>query len=121
MNARSNYVTKQSALTVAMFLVCAIVIGLQFLYAAGQIYHAAIVAYKGGGLMPHMISFGRVGVLLYLVVAIAMAIGLGVFIKLRGGVKNAKMAMLLLIFSLVSTLTLVGLIVMPYSDIVARS
>jgi hypothetical protein len=121
MNARSNRVAKQSALAVAMLLACAIVIGLQFLYAAGQVYHAAIMAYKGGGLMPHMISFGRFGVLLYMVVAIAMATGLWLFIKLRGGVRNAKMAMLLLIFSLVSTLAFVSLIVMPYSDVVSRS
>jgi hypothetical protein len=43
------------------------------------------------------------------------------FIKLRGGVRNAKMAALLLIFSLVSTLAFVSLIVMPYSDVVSRS
>jgi hypothetical protein len=101
-------------------LACAIVIGVQFLYVAGQVYHAATMAYKGGGFMPHMISFGSLGVLLYLVAAIAMAVGLWVFIKLRGGVRNAKMAMLLLIFLLVNTVAFVGLIVMPYSDVVSR-
>jgi hypothetical protein len=112
---------KQPTLAGVMLLACAIVIGVQFIYTGGQIYHAAIVAYKSGGLMPHMISFGRLGVLLYLVVAMAIAIGLWIFIQLRGGVRNAKVALLLLTISLMSTLALIGLIVMPYSDVVSRA
>ena len=103
-----------------IFLVIALVIGLQFLYTAGQIYHAAIMVYKGGGFVPHMISFGKPGVLLYLTIAFVSAIGLWVFIKRRGGVRNSKLAALLLIFSLASTLAFIGLLVMPYSDVVSR-
>jgi high-affinity Fe2+/Pb2+ permease len=69
---------------------------------------SAIMTYKGGGTVPHMINFGISGALLYLVVAMAMIIGLWAFIKLRGGMRKAKAAALLLAFSLVSTLILLA-------------
>ncbi|MFC4762434.1 hypothetical protein [Dyella koreensis] len=121
MSARNSNTAMQSAFVAAMLLASAIVIGLQFLYTAGQVYHIVTMAYKAGGFMPHLISFGRFGVFLYLIVAVAVAIGLWVFIKYRGGARNAKTATLLLIFSLVSTIAFAGLVVMPYSDIVSRS
>jgi hypothetical protein len=121
MSTEISDMTMKSAVVVAVLLACAIAIGLQFLYAAGQVYHFAIMAYKGGGTVPHMISFGRLGVLIYLVVAAAMAIGLCVFVRIRGGVEKAKVAALLLVFSLANTLIFISLLVMPYSDIVPGS
>jgi len=102
------------------FLIAATTIGMQLLYTAGQVIHFVIVVYKSGGFEPHMISFGRTGALLYLVAAAAIALGLWTFIKHRGGMKNAKLATLLLTFSLLSTITFAGLIAMPYSDVVSR-
>jgi hypothetical protein len=121
MSTKINDMTMKSAVVVVVLLACAIIICLQFLYAAGQVYHFAIMAYKSDGAVLHMISFGRLGVLMYLVVATAMAIGLWVFIRLRGGVEKAQVAALLLVFSLANTLILISLLVMPYSDIVSRS
>ena len=121
MSARSNEAAMPSILVFTMLVLFAMVIGLQFLYTAGQICHIAIMAYKAGGFIPHLVSFGRLGVLLYFVVAIATATGLWAFIKHRGGARNAKTAMVLLVFSLVSSLAFTALIIMPYSDVVSRS
>ena len=121
MSARGSNTTMQSAFVVAMLSASAIAISLQFLYTAGQVYHIATMAYKAGGFMPHLVSFGRFGVFLYLIVAVAVAIGLWAFIRHQGGARNAKTAALLLMFSLVSTIAFAGLVVMPYSDIVSRS
>lgn len=121
MNKKNSNPAIRPAFIVAMLLVSAMVIGLQFLYTAGQVYHVVMMVYKAGEFVPHLISFGKLGVLLYLIVAMIVTIGLLAFIKYRGGASNAKMAILLLVFSLVSTIAFFALIIMPYSDVVFRS
>ncbi|MET4569003.1 hypothetical protein [Rhodanobacter soli] len=121
MSARNSNTAIRYACSAAMLLASAMVVGLQFLYTGGQICHAAMMVYKVGGFVPHLISFGRFGVLLYLVVAVAVAMGLSVFIRRRGGARHAKVATCLLVLSLASTLSFVVLIVMPSSDVVFRS
>ncbi len=120
MSTRCSDVALKSVFVAVMLFLCSIAISLQLLYAIGQVYHFAVMAYKGGGAVPHMISFGRSGVVIYLVVAIVMACGLWAFIRHRGGVRKAKAAALLLVSSLLSTALFVGLLITPYSDVVSR-
>lgn len=121
MSTESNGAKMQSILVGLALLAAMVLIGLQSLYTAGQVYHAAMMAYKGGALVPHMISFGRLGVWVYLMAAVAVAGFLTGVIKSRGGVRKARVAMVLLVFSLLSTLAFVCLIAMPFSDVVSRS
>lgn len=67
-----------------------------------------------------MISFGRTGVFSHLFVAAATTFSLWTIIEYRADMRSAKLATVLLAFSLLSTIAFVGLVVMPYSDIVFR-
>ena len=110
------------ATLIACFITAMVfVIAVQFLYTFGQLYHVFLVAYKAGGWMLHLVSFGRPGVYQYFIGAFFIAAALSVFIKRQGGMKNAKVATWLLVISLISTAVFFGLTVLPFIDIVERT
>jgi hypothetical protein len=120
MIAKANGAIMRSALFRLILLLIAIVVSIQLLYTAGQVYHAAMVAYKGGGPVLHMISFGEIGVFVYFGASICVIGALWEIIRLHGGIRGAKVATFLLIFSLLNTAAFICLVVMPYSDVVSR-
>ncbi|MBT2117485.1 hypothetical protein KK141_03240 [Dyella sp. LX-66] len=103
-----------------MLLSFAVAAGIQSLYVSGQIFHLVAVIDKAGGGMPHLISFGWVGVCLYFMLTFIMMAVLAFLIK-RKGWGAAKIPALIFFLCVVNTVAMTSLLLLPYSDVVSRS